>query len=30
MEPFHRIKKIKGIEYWYEVTPYYDPELGFN
>ena len=25
MEPFHRIKKIKGIEYWYEVTPYYDP-----
>ena len=25
MEPIHRIKTIKGIEYWYEVTPYYDP-----
>ena len=25
MEPIHRIKKVKGIEYWYEETPYYDP-----
>jgi len=25
MEPIRRIKKINGIEYWYEETPYYDP-----
>jgi transposase len=25
MEPIQRIKKIKGIEYWYGETPYYDP-----
>ena len=25
MDPIRRIKKIKGIEYWYEETPYYDP-----
>ena len=27
MKPFTRIKLIKGIEYVYEITPYYDPEL---
>jgi len=26
MKPIVRIKKIKGKEYWYEDTPYYDPE----
>ena len=26
MKPFNRIKKINGIEYIYEVTPYYDKE----
>jgi transposase len=26
MKPFVRIKKINGIEYLYEITPYYDPE----
>ncbi len=25
MESIQRLKKIKGIEYWYEETPYYDP-----
>lgn len=25
MKPFIRIKKINGIEYIYEITPYYDP-----
>jgi len=28
MKPFVRIKKISGIEYLYEVTPYKDPETG--
>ncbi len=26
MKPVVRIKKIKGKEYWYEDTPYYDPD----
>ncbi len=26
MKSFTRIKKIKGKEYLYEITPYYDPE----
>ena len=26
MKPALRIKKINGIEYWYEDTPYYDRE----
>lgn len=26
MRPFIRVKKINGIEYLYEITPYYDPE----
>lgn len=26
MNPSRRIKLIKGIEYWYEETPYYDPD----
>lgn len=26
MKPFTRIKKIKGQEYLYEITPYYDPK----
>ncbi|WP_449405513.1 IS1634 family transposase [Methanofollis tationis] len=26
MKPLIRIKRIKGKEYWYEDTPYYDPE----
>jgi hypothetical protein len=26
MKSFNRIKKINGIEYIYEVTPYYDKE----
>lgn len=26
MKPTRRIKKINGIEYWYEDTPYYDKE----
>lgn len=26
MKPIVRIKTIKGKEYWYEDTPYYDPE----
>jgi len=26
MKPIVQIKKIKGKEYWYEDTPYYDPE----
>lgn len=26
MKPTVRIKRIKGKEYWYEDTPYYDPE----
>ena len=25
MKPTRRIKRINGIEYWYEETPYYDP-----
>ena len=25
MKPIRRIKKINGIEYWYEDVPYYDP-----
>ena len=25
MKPARRIKRINGIEYWYEETPYYDP-----
>jgi transposase len=25
MKPFTRVKVIKGIEYLYEITPYYDP-----
>jgi hypothetical protein len=28
MKPFVRTKIIKGKEYLYEVTPYYDPEVG--
>lgn len=28
MKSFTRIKLIKGQEYLYEVTPYYDPETG--
>ncbi|WP_319579900.1 hypothetical protein [uncultured Methanospirillum sp.] len=28
MKPFVRTKVIKGKEYLYEVTPYYDPETG--
>ncbi len=28
MKPFIRTKVIKGKEYLYEVTPYYDPETG--
>lgn len=26
MKPIIRIKKINGKEYWYEDSPYYDPE----
>ncbi len=26
MKPFTRKKKINGIEYFYEITPYYDKE----
>ena len=26
MTPRRRIKKINGLEYWYEDTPYYNPE----
>ncbi len=26
MKPTARIKRISGKEYWYEDTPYYDPE----
>ncbi len=26
MKPKARIKRINGKEYWYEDTPYYDPE----
>jgi hypothetical protein len=30
MKKFTRVKKINGISYLYEITPYYDPETKRN